>query len=46
MEKETSICQSCSMPMTKDEDFGTDEDGSKNWRYCSIVFRTEILLIQ
>jgi len=39
MEKEVSICQSCSMPMMKDEDFGTDEDGSKNWRYCKYCFQ-------
>jgi hypothetical protein len=39
MENEISICQSCSMPMTKDEDFGTDEDGSKNWRYCKYCFQ-------
>lgn len=28
------ICQSCSMPMTKPEDFGTNADGSVNEDYC------------
>jgi len=31
---ETSICQSCGMPMTKPEDFGTNADGSPNQEYC------------
>lgn len=28
------ICQSCAMPMVKEEDFGTNADGSKNTDYC------------
>jgi hypothetical protein len=28
------ICQSCGMPLRKDEDFGTKEDGSKSEEYC------------
>jgi hypothetical protein len=33
------ICQSCAMPMVKDEDFGTNVDGSKNQEYCRYCFR-------
>ncbi|MFA4967923.1 MAG: zinc ribbon domain-containing protein, partial [Candidatus Margulisiibacteriota bacterium] len=32
MEKQ-SICQSCSMPMREEADFGTNADGSKNQEY-------------
>lgn len=28
------FCQSCAMPMEKDEQFGTNADGSKNNEYC------------
>lgn len=28
------FCQSCAMPMEKDEQFGTNADGSKNQEYC------------
>lgn len=28
------ICQSCGMPMSKPEEFGTNADGSKNEEYC------------
>ena len=28
------ICQSCSMPITKIEEFGTNKDGSRNEDYC------------
>ena len=33
-----NICQSCSMPMRKEEDFGTNADGSKNKDYCHYCF--------
>jgi hypothetical protein len=33
------ICQSCAMPMVKDEDFGTNADGSKNQEYCRYCFQ-------
>jgi hypothetical protein len=29
------ICQSCSMPMVKSEDFGTNADGAQNQDYCT-----------
>lgn len=33
------ICQSCGMPMQKNEDFGTNTDGSKNEEYCHFCYR-------
>ena len=32
------ICQSCSMPLTKDEEKGTNADGSLNEEYCVYCF--------
>ena len=32
------ICQSCAMPLSNDEDFGTNADGSKNGGYCKYCF--------
>jgi hypothetical protein len=36
-----SFCQSCGMPMAeaKDEDFGTNADGSKNEEYCALCYQ-------
>lgn len=34
MKSKQVICQSCGMPMIIDEDFGTNNDGSKNDEYC------------
>ncbi|MFI5150914.1 MAG: zinc ribbon domain-containing protein [Bacteroidia bacterium] len=33
------VCQSCSMPMAKKEDFGTNADGSSNKEYCHYCFQ-------
>ena len=33
------FCQSCSMPMEKPEDYGTNADGSKNEDYCQFCFQ-------
>jgi hypothetical protein len=33
------ICQSCAMPMEKEEDFGTNKDGSKNEEYCHFCYK-------
>ena len=33
------ICQSCGMPMQKDEDFGTNADGSKNEECCHFCYK-------
>ena len=32
------FCQSCSMPMSKNEDFGTNADGSLNKEYCHYCY--------
>jgi len=32
------FCQSCGMPLTKDEDFGTNADGTRNTDYCCHCF--------
>jgi len=31
-------CQSCGMPLKKPEDFGTEKDGSKSEKYCSLCY--------
>ena len=28
------LCQSCGMPMTRPEDYGTEQDGRKSPEYC------------
>jgi hypothetical protein len=33
------ICQSCGMPLQKEEDFGRNEDGSKSEEYCFHCFQ-------
>jgi hypothetical protein len=33
------FCQSCGMPLGKDEDFGTNVDGSKNNDYCAYCYK-------
>ncbi len=33
------ICQSCGMPMQKDNDFGTNLDNTKNKEYCSFCLK-------
>jgi len=33
------FCQSCSMPMNKPEDSGTNADGSKNKEYCQYCYQ-------
>ena len=39
MEKEYKMCQSCSMPLEKDEKGGgTNADGSKSKMYCSYCY--------
>jgi hypothetical protein len=32
------FCQSCGMPLAKDEDFGTNVDGTKNIDYCAYCY--------
>lgn len=33
------FCQSCGMPLMKDEDFGTNADGSANQDYCRYCYQ-------
>jgi hypothetical protein len=33
------ICQSCGMPMAKQEHFGKNTDGSANQEYCTYCFQ-------
>ncbi|WP_432666387.1 zinc ribbon domain-containing protein [Wukongibacter baidiensis] len=33
------LCQSCAMPMSNENLFGTNEDGTKNEDYCSYCFK-------
>ena len=32
-------CQSCGMPMTNDEEKGTDHDGKRNDEYCTYCYQ-------
>ncbi|MBU3811414.1 MAG: zinc ribbon domain-containing protein [Candidatus Niameybacter stercoravium] len=36
---EMKLCQSCAMPLTKEEEVGTNADGSKNEDYCLYCFK-------
>lgn len=36
---EQKFCQSCGMPLTKTEEFGTNNDGSLNQDYCVYCFK-------
>jgi hypothetical protein len=37
--KKNKFCQSCSMPMSKDpKNGGTERDGSKSEKYCSLCY--------
>ena len=33
------FCQSCAMPMSKKEDFGTEADGSLSQEYCVYCYQ-------
>ena len=35
---ETKICQSCAMPMTSGDLYGTNKDGTKNEDYCKYCY--------
>lgn len=35
---ENKICQSCGMPITNDEQFGTNKDNSINKDYCKYCY--------
>lgn len=36
---EMKFCQSCGMPLQKNEDLGTNADGSPNEEYCCYCYR-------
>lgn len=36
---EIRICQSCGMPMKKTKEYGTNEDHSRNRKYCSYCYK-------
>ncbi|NQT29093.1 MAG: hypothetical protein HQ596_00830 [Candidatus Saganbacteria bacterium] len=38
MGQQVPICQSCSMPLRRPEDCGTNTDGSKTYEYCHFCF--------
>lgn len=33
------FCQSCGMPLTKEEEYGTNSDHSKNEDYCTYCYK-------
>ena len=33
------VCQSCAMPMQRDEEFGTSADGSRCEEYCTYCYQ-------
>jgi len=35
------FCQSCGMPMSEPEHFGTEKDGSNSEEYCSYCYLSE-----
>ncbi|MBR9705354.1 transcriptional regulator [Candidatus Pacearchaeota archaeon] len=35
---ERIICESCAMPLKREEDFGTESDGSKVREYCKFCY--------
>ena len=39
-----SICQSCAMPLERDEDLATNADGSKNQEYCCHCFKEGVFI--
>ena len=36
---EMVFCQSCGMPLHKEDDYGTNNDGSKNMEYCVYCYK-------
>lgn len=45
-QRQMVICQSCGMPMTKPEDFGTNADGTPNQEYCTHCYQGGAFLSQ
>ena len=38
------FCRTCGMPLTREEDFGTNADGSVNYDYCQYCYKDGKLL--
>ena len=38
MQNTQKFCQSCSMPMTSEEQYGTEADGSRSQDYCNYCY--------
>ena len=39
MQPEGSFCQSCAMPLTQPEHFGTESDGTESEKYCVYCYK-------
>ena len=39
MSKQVFVCQSCAMPLVKDEDYGTEKDGSRSSISCTHCYQ-------
>lgn len=37
--QKNKLCQSCAMPLEKETDFGTNQNGEKNEDYCRYCFQ-------
>lgn len=42
---EQKFCQSCGMPLQKQEELGTNSDGSKNEEYCCYCYKDGVFTI-
>lgn len=40
------VCTACKMPMRNEEDFGTEEDGSRNCDYCIHCYQNGVLITE
>ena len=39
MQPEGVFCQSCAMPLSQPEQYGTEADGSKSTKFCSYCYQ-------
>ena len=42
LDKLGPTCQSCSMPLEKKEDYGTELDGTKSAKYCNFCYKSGV----
>lgn len=40
------VCQACKMPMKREDDFGTEADGSQNCDYCIHCYKNGVLITE